>query len=361
MKENWILIALGVLCLALDWKSAEPGWRYEFPRDHHSHTEFKTEWWYFTGNLFDAAGDRYGYELTFFRQGILPNGARDPSASRFIVNDLKFAHFTITDAVGKRFRFDQQTSRGVFGEAGFDEGDKIAWVNAWSFSMLTDGSFELNATSPDAAIRLHLNSSKVPAVHGQNGISAKTPGRDHASHYYSITRLETSGELRSGGSVHAVHGESWFDHEWATNQLASNQVGWNWVCLQFGDDTELMLYEMRLENGQIDATSSGTFVATDGKTTFLPSASFEMTPLEFWTSKTSSARYPISWKVAVPSQRLSITVRPVLTDQELVLGPLTYWEGAVDAMGTQGIRQVTARGYLELTGYAGRLGETLGR
>jgi predicted secreted hydrolase len=358
---DWLLIGLGVICLAPDWKSAEPGWSYEFPRDHHSHQEFKTEWWYFTGNLFDAAGNRYGYELTFFRQGIIPPGKRDPAASRFIVNDLKFAHFTITDAAGKRFRFDQQTSRGTFGEAGFDEGDKIAWLNAWSLRMLADGTFDLNAESAEAAIRLHSKSAKAPVVHGQNGISAKAPGRDHASHYYSITRLETAGELRLGGLVHSVHGESWFDHEWATNQLAANQVGWNWLCLQFEDDTELILYEMRLENGQIDPASSGTFIAADGAPTFLPGTSFEMKPTEFWTSKASGARYPIGWKVEVPGRQLRFSVRPLLADQELALVPLTYWEGAVDAVGTRGNRAITAQGYLELTGYAGPLGETLSR
>ncbi len=324
---NWLLVVLGVICLAADWRNAEPGWQYEFPRDHHSHNEFKTEWWYFTGNLFDAAGNRFGYELTFFRQGILPPGERDPAASRFIVNDLKFGHFTITDAAGKRFRFEQQTSRGTFGEAGFDDGDTIAWLNAWSLKMTADGSFDLSAESADAAIRFHLKPAKAPVVHGQNGISEKASGDEHASHYYSVTRLETSGELRSGNSLHSVHGESWFDHEWATNQLAGNQVGWNWLCLQFDDETELMLYEMRLENGEIDPASSGTFIAADGTTMFLPKATFEMKPAIFWTSKRNGARYPIGWDVEVPSQQLKFSVRPVLNDQELALGPLTYWEG----------------------------------
>jgi predicted secreted hydrolase len=355
MKKNWLLIGLGLICLAPDWKRAEPGWRYEFPRDHHSHREFKTEWWYFTGNLFDTGGRRYGYELTFFRQGILSPGELDPAASRFIVHDLKFAHFTITDAAGKRFRFDQQTSRGTFGEAGFDADDRIAWVNSWSLRMRADGSFDLNAENAEAAIRLHLKPAKAPVAHGQNGVSAKAAGRDHASHYYSITRLETTGELRSGSSVYTVHGESWFDHEWATNQLAPNQVGWNWLCLQFEDGTELMLYEIRLENGGTDPASSGTFIAADGTTTFLPKASFEMKPTEFWSSKASGARYPIGWKVEVAGKQLTLSVRPVLADQELSLAPLTYWEGAVDAAGTCGDRAIKAQGYLELTGYAGSL------
>ena len=89
MKRFSIFLALVVAGSAVaDWKIAEPGWRYEFPRDHHAHREFKTEWWYFTGNLFDNKGRRFGYELTFFRQGIQPATERDPNASRFFVDDL---------------------------------------------------------------------------------------------------------------------------------------------------------------------------------------------------------------------------------------------------------------------------------
>ncbi|MEP6685459.1 MAG: lipocalin-like domain-containing protein [Verrucomicrobiota bacterium] len=358
---DWVLIGLAAVCLAPDWKSAEPGWQFEFPRDHHAHRDFKTEWWYFTGNILDAEGHRFGYELTFFRQGIRPPVERDPNASRFVVDDLKFAHFAITDVSGKAFRFEQKTSRGTFGEAGFDEGSSLAWIDNWTLASRGENAFDLMAESQEGTIHLHLRAAKSPVVHGENGVSVKASASGHASHYYSIPRLETTGEFFGNGKSHPFRGESWFDHEWATNQLAPNQSGWNWLCLQFDDDTELMLYQMRLTNGQIDPASNGTFIAANGTATFLPKASFEMKPTEFWTSKASGARYPIGWKVEVPSQQLNFSVRPVLADQELALTALTYWEGAVDAVGTCASRAITARGYLELTGYTGRLGETLSR
>jgi predicted secreted hydrolase len=61
-----------------------------------------------------------------------------------------------------------------------------------------------------------------------------------------------------------VKGSSWFDQEWGSNQLTAEQIGWNWFALQFDDGTELMLYQMRLRDGGIDPTSSGTFIAADG-------------------------------------------------------------------------------------------------
>ncbi|MBE0603181.1 MAG: carotenoid 1,2-hydratase, partial [Deltaproteobacteria bacterium] len=40
---------------------------FRFPDDHGPHPEFRHEWWYFTGNLKDPDGLRFGYQLTFFR------------------------------------------------------------------------------------------------------------------------------------------------------------------------------------------------------------------------------------------------------------------------------------------------------
>lgn len=348
------LIAL--LAFAPNWKIALPGWQYEFPRDHRAHRQFKTEWWYFTGNLDAENGGRFGYEITFFRQGIRPPGARREERSRFVVDDLKFAHFAITDGAGGRFRFEQKTNRGAFGEAGFDDGVRIAWMENCLLALNGDGSFDLAAEGSETCARLHLVAAKAPVIHGESGVSAKASGEGHASHYYSMTRLETTGELRIGDIAHAVRGETWFDHEWATNQLAPEQIGWNWLGLQLSNGCELMLYQMRLRNGDTDPVSSGTFVQRDGSALHLPANAFRMQPLRFWKSKTSGANYPIAWRVKIPEQHLDLTVTAILDEQELTLGPLTYWEGAVDVSG----EGVNGRGYLELTGFARPL-ETLSR
>ncbi len=343
------------------WRSAMPGWQYQFPRDHHAHRDFKTEWWYFTGNLLDETGHRFGYELTFFRHGIIPPAQRSGERSRFIVDDLKFAHFTITDASGRRFHFDQKASRGAFDDAGFDRGDRLAWIDDWSLLMRRVEAFVPNAagatnefivSAKDADISLNLTHTpaKPPVIHGENGVSAKAAGEGHASHYYSITRLTTRGTLELQGRRLNVTGTSWFDHEWATNQLAPHQVGWNWLCLQFDDNTEIMLYAMRRDDGSVDPASSGTFIAADGVANHLRAADFVMTSSATWKSEKTGADYPVKWRVQVPSRGIDVTVQPVSNNQELALDPLTYWEGAVDATGTR-----RAVGYLELTGYAGQL------
>ena len=350
--RSCLIVLLALTALGADWKTAEPGWKYEFPRDHHAHPDFKTEWWYFTGNVFDRDGHRFGYELTFFRQGIRPRGGRDADASRFIVNDLKFAHFALTDVSKQRFRFEQKTSRGAFGEAGFDDGKRLAWIDNWTLVSNGDDAFDLTAANQEGALHLHLRAAKSPVVHGENGISVKASASGHASHYYSIPRLETTGEFLVDGKSHPFRGESWFDHEWATSQLAPDQIGWNWLCVEFDDGTELMLYQMRLRNGGIDSVSNGTLVAANGATTFLPSRAFAMTPVRRWKSKATGGDYPVEWRIEIPEREFSFSVKPVLDDQELALNQLTYWEGAIDISGTRAGRSIGGRGYLELTGYA---------
>ena len=356
-RAPFFLIALLTTnAFGADWKTAEPGRRYEFPRDHHAHRDFKTEWWYFTGNVFDAEGNRFGYELTFFRHGITPAARRDPNASRFLVDDLKFAHFAITDVARQQFRFEQKTSRGAFGEAGFDDAHRPAWIDNWTLTMSGDNAFDLTASSEAGTIHLHLRAAEPPVIHGENGVSVKA-AEGSASHYYSLPRLQTTGEIIVNGRARSVRGESWFDHEWSSSQLGKGEVGWDWICVQWEDGAELMLYRMRLENGQVEPSSSGTWIAPDGTTTHLSVSEFQMTPITFWKSKASGGEYPLGWRVTLPGQRAEFTIRAALEDQELRLGPITYWEGAIDATGVRDGKAIKGRGYLELTGYAGTLGE----
>ncbi|MEO8352854.1 MAG: lipocalin-like domain-containing protein [Chthoniobacteraceae bacterium] len=336
------------------WRVSEPGWRYEFPRDHFLHPEFKTEWWYFTGNLGASDGRRFGYQLTFFRQGIRPRSLVEKIASRFVIEDFKFAHFAVSDLTGKAFHGTQKTSRGAFGEAGFGDvgAERIAWIDNWTLRRHVDG-FAISASHDGAAIELTLEPKKPWVIHGENGISQKAAGAGHASHYYSGTRLATRGTLRLEARAYSVNGETWFDHEWATNQLTPEQVGWDWFSLQFDDGSELMLYQMRLRTGGIDPVSSGTFIAADGRATHLRREDYELVAEKFWLSSESGARYPVAWRVRIPSLDLEARTSTPLERQELVLTPISYWEGAIDVEGKRAGRPISGRGYMELTGYAG--------
>jgi len=357
---SWIIAGLLLMAAgagASEWKTAVPGWRYQFPADHGVHRDFKTEWWYFTGQLRDGKGREFGYQVTFFREGVRPPGSVPAGSSRFILDDVKFAHFALTDVAARRFLFQQKTSRGAFGEAGFGDRGRLAWIEGWSLDETRDGGFSLKAAREEGAVDLLLRPEKGFVVHGANGVSQKANGAGHASHYYSSTRLQTTGWLTAGGKPEAVSGESWFDHEWATNGLTPEQIGWNWFSIQLGDGTELMLYQMRTRDGGIDPNSSGTFVLKNGEGVYLGRTEYSLVPRGFWKSSQTGANYPIAWNLRVPRLGLELEISTPVPSQELALGSISYWEGLIEVRGRKGSLPVTGHGYMELTGYAKPLTE----
>ena len=349
-----LLAALSVAAPAAEprWASALPGWQYEFPRDHFAHPDFKTEWWYFTGNLTGEDGQEFGFQLTFFRQGVRRG---EKAGTRFAVDDIKLAHFAVTDIGGGKFRYAQKVSRGSFGEAGFSDGDRVAWIDDWTLRLTGPGKFRLEARDADFALALDLSSAKEAVFHGENGVSQKSEGEGRASHYYSFTRLAAEGTLTLGGREIPVTGWSWFDQEWATNQLTEDQTGWDWLSLQFEDNTELMLFQIRLKNGGRDPFSHGTWIDAQGNATPVKNGDFELVPGRIWRSKRSGGAYPVDWKLRIPKLDLELEVSAAVDGQELVLQPISYWEGSVRARGRRGGGDVRGRGYLEMTGYAGGL------
>jgi predicted secreted hydrolase len=332
------------------WAVALPGYQITLPRDHFPHYQFRTEWWYFTGNVKTADGRAFGYQLTFFRHGYRPPGAGPGVTSRFVMNDVKFAHFAVTDVSADKFHFDSRISRGAYGEAGFAQGRKLAWIESWDLEF--DHDFQLKAEAKDYAIVLDLVPEKPVVLQGTDGLSQKADGAGHASYYYSIPRLKTSGTIRIGAEKYRVEGNSWFDREWATNQLTPEQSGWNWFAIQLSDGSDLMLYQMRLKNGGIDAHSNGKWITADGATVDLAASEFQLSPQKYWVSPASKANYPVAWKLAIPKAQLDLEITPAVEDQELNLS-VVYWEGCIRLKGQRAGKAVEGVGYMELTGYHG--------
>ena len=275
--------------------------------------------------------------------------------TRFAVGDIKLAHFAVTEISGGRFHYAQKVSRGAFGEAGFAEGDRVAWIDDWELRLREGAGFVLQARDAAFGLELSLIPHKPPIFHGENGVSQKSEGEGRASHYYSFSRLETAGRLMIDGRSVAVNGWSWFDQEWATNQLTENQTGWDWLSLQFEDGTELMLFQIRLKDGGRDPFSHGTWIDAKGASTAVKHEDFELLPGRTWRSEVTGGDYPVEWTVRIPKLDLEVTVKAALDEQELVLRPISYWEGSVRAVGTRGGQAVGAQGYLEMTGYGGGL------
>lgn len=343
----------GALAEQPGFSIAKPGWEFAFPRDHGSHDSFQTEWWYFTGQLSDTSGGRYGYELTFFRVGITPPlGARQTA---WDLENLALTHFALTDIGRGEFRYYEKVNRMSPFTAGAAAGRMELFNEGWSATTLPDGSWRIRAAAEGDAVELTLRALKRPAIHGSNGVSVKGRKEGNASHYYSMTRLEATGRLAVRGEWRSVRGLSWMDHEFSTSVLEETQSGWDWFSLQFDDGTELMLYQIRTRDGKPDVTSSGSFVDRRGVVTTLASDDFAIRPTGSWTSPESGATYPMGWEIDVPALSMRLRVDEELEAQELITEAstdITYWEGAVAVSGTAAGRALRGAGYVELTGYA---------
>jgi len=345
------------------FRPATAGYRYEFPKDHGSHPAFRTEWWYYTGHLRTKNGRQFGFELTFFRRAIPPDKVKT-QPSQWSVSHLYLAHFAVTDIAGRRFQFSDKLSRAALGRAGADESRLHVWVDDWRAEMPADpaGVHLLSARDGRLALSLTLRPAKPLVIHGPDGISRKGAAVGQASHYYSFTRLVTTGTIAVDGELFEVAGMSWMDHEFGSADLGDDLVGWDWFSIQLEDEGELMLYRLRRRDGSSDPASSGTVVFADGRTRHLSIAEFRLEATGTWTSRESGAVYPIRWRLAIPSLDLAVEIVPLLDQQELLTSrstQVTYWEGAVAMSGTRQGRPVNGQGYLELTGYAERINQKL--
>ena len=355
MKSS--LLLFGFLFVSLpaalgQYKTALPGYRYEFPRDHFNHEDFQTEWWYTTGNLIAADGHHYGFELTFFRQGV----DRDPTKrAAWDIEDLYLAHLALSDLDSGKFYHTQRTNRAGPGLAGIDANAKRIWNGNWEIRWTGEDEIVLKVVDERFSFSLTLRREKPPVIHGENGVSQKAAGAGHASHYISFTRLKTTGTVEREGKSIPVHGTSWMDHEFFTHQLDAGQIGWNWLSIQLADNTELMLYQFQRKDGSLDQYSSGTYVDARGKSVPLASSDFRLEAAgETWTSPATAATYPVAWRMEIPKLGLKLEARTRLPSQELSgaskLSP-NYWEGAITIQGTRTGAALNGVGYLEMTGY----------
>lgn len=322
----------------------QPGHRFEFPRDHGSHPEFRLEWWYITGHLFASDGRRFGFQATFFRQS-----APDKSTQLYL------AHAALVDVAAGRFLHQERLNRAGWDAAAVTETLDVR-NGPWSLRLIDPASerMELRAgVHAEALFTLALTPAKPLVIFGDDGVSRKGAEPTAASYYLTFSRLRADGELALGGQTLRVTGEAWMDHEISSSQLGANQVGWDWVSVQLKDGRELMLYRLRLRDGGADPASSLTWVDSAGRP---QKEAFAWEVLERWRSPHTGATYPRRVRLTTmdptSGARVALTIEPLVAAQELSgrLGNIPYWEGACRVRADDGSEIGSA--YMELTGYA---------
>ena len=352
------LLAISAVA-GLAYEQATAGYEYEFPRDHFEHPNFAMEWWYYTGNLADAAGRKFGFELTFFRGA---SGRKETESTAWDLNQIYVAHFVVTDVEGQSLIHRERANRSGPGLAGASAETGTIWNGNWSVRFVPDDTTtpaqKLVAWDEAVSLELLLEPAKPHVIHGEDGISRKGGEDGQASHYISFTRMLASGTLTIGDDVHEVRGLSWMDHEFFSEEMATGLAGWDWMSIQLDDQSELMIAAMRLSNGEYSPYSHGTLIDPRGIAMRLTSGDIQLAPGRIWQSEETGAKYPVQWSLRIPRVALRLDVLPLHDAQEIVSqspGLPTYWEGPVAFSGSRSGAPVAGSGYLEMTGYDGEL------
>ncbi len=334
---------------------------FVFPDDHGPHPGFKTEWWYYTGNLFTEDGRQFGYQFTIFRNQLNPpQGDADSLAfgKGWNTNQLYLGHFAISDVQAKNHVFEERYSRGAAGLAGAQTEPYRIWVEDWEIKRTdtdnsSDKSFpvQISATMEGGpSIDLSVVPAKPLVLQGEQGYDRKGESEGNASYYLSFTRMETKGSITINGNRFEISGSSWMDHEWSTSALGDGQEGWDWFSLQLSNGYDLMYYQLRNNNGSVSKFTTGSLISPEGQKTIINQNDVQIEVLERWESPYSNSVYPSSWKLEIPKVDLSLDLQTLFPDQEMNVS-VRYYEGTLSVSGEMDGESIGGNGFIEMTGY----------
>lgn len=332
-----------------------------FPDDHGPHPGYKTEWWYYTGNLFTKEGRQFGYQFTIFRSQLNPpTEDKDDTAdgSDWSTNQLYLGHFAISDVKNKDHIFEERYSRGAAGLAGAEVAPYRIWLEDWEI-VRKEAPESDNKNFPvqvrafmdnGTAIDLNITPAKPLVLQGNQGYDIKGSGEGNASYYLSFTRMDTEGIITKGGEEFEVSGSSWMDHEWSTSALDETQEGWDWFSIQLSNGYDLMYYQLRNKDGSVGKFTTGSLVDSEGNKTSLNSEDVELEVLDTWQSPHTNSIYPSKWIMRIPKVNLTLNLGTLFADQEMAVS-VQYYEGTISVSGKMNGENIGGYGFIEMTGY----------
>ncbi len=333
-----------------------------FPRDHGTHNDTRTEWWYLTGHAKDTQGREFGFQVTFFRSRVDPAQALP---GRLAARHLLFAHAAITDVAGQRLHHDERivrwngeppanSERAVFAS----ERDTDVQIRDWFIRRRADGGYTTRVTGDTLLIDVEADAPQAILLQGEQGFSRKGPEASQASFYVTQPQLVVRGTLGLAGRRFTITGTAWLDHEWSEALLHPEAVGWDWIGMNLFDGHCVTAFQLRRADGS-KLWAGGSFRAAGSADSpsdiyrFRP-GEVDFRPQRWWNSPLTRTRYPVEWLVRTPAD--FYTVRARVDAQELdsrATSGAIYWEGLSDLIDSNG--RTVGRGYLEMTGYAQRL------
>lgn len=334
---------------------------FVFPDDHGPHPGFRTEWWYYTGNVFTDEGRQFGYQFTIFRSQLnSPDSLNSDQQfySNWNTDQLYLGHFAISDVEGEEHLFEERYSRGAAGLAGAKVEPYRIWLEDWEIIRVDpktsdDKNFpvQLKAKMGEgSAIDLKVTPAKPLVLQGEDGYDKKGEEEGNASYYLAFTRMNTEGYITIKDQNYEVSGSSWMDHEWSTSALDREQEGWDWFSIQLSNGYDLMYYQLRNADGSVSEFTVGSLVDPNGNKITINPDEVELEVLNQWQSPHSGAEYPSRWIMKIPKHNLELELATLFPDQEMDVS-VRYYEGTLSVSGEMDENDITGNGFIEMTGY----------
>ncbi|SMO45863.1 lipocalin-like domain-containing protein [Gracilimonas mengyeensis] len=334
---------------------------FVFPDDHGPHPGFRTEWWYYTGNVFTEEGRQFGYQFTIFRSQLTPPDSTSEDAStqnNWNTNQLYLGHFAISDVAEEDHIFEERYSRGAAGLAGAQVDPYRIWLEDWEIRRVNpngsddkDFPVRIKAKMEDgASIDFTITPSKPLVLQGEDGYDRKGEEEGNASYYLAFTRMDTEGTITKDGEEFDISGSSWMDHEWSTSALDESQEGWDWFSIQLSNGYDLMYYQLRNDDGTVSTFTTGSLIDPAGNKTTITPEDVELEVQDTWLSPHSGAEYPSQWTMRIPRFDLQLDLATLFPDQEMDVS-VRYFEGTLSVSGNMEGKSLGGNGFIEMTGY----------
>ncbi|MCK4327029.1 MAG: hypothetical protein KAW41_00980 [Candidatus Diapherotrites archaeon] len=313
-----------------------------FPRDGAAHDNV-IEWWYFNGHLKDGNGNGYAFMDCLFKAK--PKEVKLPFLKKIPLKNAYFAHSLLSDIKDNVFYSSVQPlsilSRDSFSKplffVNYSHPSLGGYLN-YEIEEIDGFKYRIKSEFFD----LTLSSTKKPLLEGGRGFIDLNSKQ---TFYYSLTNLETEGYVTVNGKRIKVKGKSWMDHQWADVPYSKDK--WSWFSIQLDNNTEMVCFEY---GDKKKKTYLASISYANGRVAH--ASDLSLTPLgQVWESKRTGAKYPLSWRIQVPSKRIDLVVSPLMKEQEIIFGPINYWEGPLKVTGKVNNKKVAGKGFSELVGY----------
>ncbi|MBU1132624.1 hypothetical protein KKC32_05280 [Patescibacteria group bacterium] len=316
--------------------------KINFPRDSGAHKSV-VEWWYFNGNLQDKSGNRFSFMNCLFKLDV--KKSLIPYLQFFPLKTLFSVHTIICDIEKKK------TYRTI---------DYIVIPTKDSFSAPLLFAKYYNPLKPFIRADCLIEENPESVFHLKNDqldlqcVSAKKPFPaagsgylefgERSTYYYSYTNLKTKGILKIGKRKIEVSGKSWMDHQWADAPYSKDK--WNWFCIQLDNGIEIICFEY---GGKKKKYSHAGVCPADDSRQYSENLQFEPVGKK-WKSELSGAEYQLSWKISNDDLKMDLLIKPLSRNEEMIAGPINYWECPIEVGGTFGKEKVIGRGFMEIVG-----------